>query len=220
VSQPSTALVVLDRIARPQRTPATFGELEPGLHVVRVEKPGFVAQEQRVRLGDGEERRLSFKLPPDGAPPAAPAPTGNGSISVKARPYAAYYLDGELKASNFPGATFNAKAGPHTVRAVHPLGTKEWNVMVQPRKTVTLEHDFIAASTGSIRVTSGGVWARVYLDGKDTGKTTPTVLEQLLQGDHQIELRRDGFVVDAGPQVVRVKPTQTTEAKFTLKPAN
>jgi hypothetical protein len=216
ISVPSTALVVLDRVARPQRTPASFPDLAVGPHVVRVEKSGYVAQEQKVKLLEGEERRLNFAL----AREAPPVTTGTGTVAVKARPYATYYLDGVLKASNFPGATFPAKSGPHTVKAVHPLGTKEWKVVVLPGKTVNLDYDFIATATGNIAVTSGGTWAKVFMDGKDTGKTTPALLEGLLQGDHTIELRRDGFAAEGGPQVVRVRPAQTAEAKFTLKQAN
>jgi tRNA A-37 threonylcarbamoyl transferase component Bud32 len=234
-TQPAAALVVLDRVARPQRTPATFEQVKPGSHRVRVEKSGFLPQEKVVRLAGGDDRRLSFTLQPQAAPskpapskpaPSKPAPappppptTGTGTLVVRASPYATYFLDGVEKASNLALTRLTAPAGRRRVRAVHPqLGSREWEVNLEPGQTVELRHDFLAAA-GSLRVTSGGVWAKVLLDGEDTGRTTPALFERIPQGTHRIELRREGFSVVGGARTARVRAGEETVASFELKRA-
>jgi len=56
----------------------------------------------------------------------------------------------------------------------------------------------------------------VLVDGQETGKTTPCVLE-LRRGSHTIELRRQGFTVEGGPRSVTVASGSTMEVGFRMK---
>lgn len=47
--------------------------------------------------------------------------------------------------------------------------------------------------TGVIRVESYPAGARVFLNGKDTGRSTPTAIERLKAGDYRLELRKPGY---------------------------
>ena len=51
----------------------------------------------------------------------------------------------------------------------------------------------LTQSMGSIKVTSSPTGARVYLDGKDTGKETNCLLEDVSVGSHTIKLTKDGY---------------------------
>jgi hypothetical protein len=151
-------------------------------------------------------------------PPVEAAPAATGTLIVRATPYASYYVDDELKASNMASATIPLKAGTYKVRIVHPeFEPHEWSdVRVEGNQRTTLTYDFLSTSTGTVRVTSQGIWASVIVDGQDTGKTTPCVLE-LRRGPHTIELRRAGFSVDGGPRSVTVASGSTMEVGFKMK---
>ncbi len=47
--------------------------------------------------------------------------------------------------------------------------------------------------TGVMRIETIPGGAELYLDGTDTGKTTPTAVERLSAGDYRIELRKSGY---------------------------
>ena len=57
--------------------------VDPGDHVVHVEKPGFLALELTVSVKAGEEKTVDVKLSPE--PPAAPQPT---RVAVRTQPTA------------------------------------------------------------------------------------------------------------------------------------
>jgi hypothetical protein len=220
VSEPVDAAVWIDGARRAEAAGATFDSLAPGAHVVRVEKDGFAPQEMSVRLEPGATQRLAFTLEPIAAPapPATPAPPANGTIAIRVNPFASYYVNGQLKASNVATARLSVPAGTHRVRAVHPaFDPKEWPaVAVQGGKTTTLRHDFLASLPGRIRVTSGGIWGRVYIDGRDTGKTTPCVLEGVSSGEHRVRIEREGFTAVPGEKQVTVKPGEDAYVGFEL----
>ena len=52
---------------------------------------------------------------------------------------------------------------------------------------------FSVTGFGSIRVTSTPSNADVYLDGTDTGKTTPCTLKNVSPGDHAIKVSKEGY---------------------------
>ena len=68
---------------------------------------------------------------------------------------------------------------------------------------------------GRINIGSGEAWAWIWVDGRDTGKSTPASIE-LPPGEHTIELKRDGFVVEGGARTLRVEPGSAQTAQFRL----
>jgi hypothetical protein len=210
-TDPAPAKVLVDGIVQSKRSNATFTAVAAGERSVRVEKDGYVAQEKRVTLEPGGQAKLSFIL--------QPSATASGTLEMRVKPYASYYVDDKLEASNVTFVKVAVKPGAHTVRAVHPaFEPKEWlDVRVEPNRTRTLTHDFLASTAGSIRVTSGGVWAEVYLNGVKTGKTTPCILEGVPTGSHTVTLVREGFTVEGGPQSVTMRPGAALQVDFKLR---
>jgi hypothetical protein len=232
-SEPAGARVYIDGRAQAMRSNATFRGLKAGRHRVRVEMEGYETQRKWVTLEPGRGRRVSFTLrvpvavaPPPArdtvaATPPAPPPRGEGTLEVTAKPFASIYVDGRLVQENMALVKVNLINGPHKVRATHPtLGTHEWSVTIRPGRTTELSHDFLATSAGTLRVTSGSVWARVFLNDEDTGKTTPCVLEGLVPGDYTLTLVREGYEVQGGARSVTVRAGQASEEEFTLEAVN
>ncbi len=214
-SDPALAKVILDGVTQSKRSNATFKELAPGPHTVRVEKNGYTAQEKQVTLEAGSESRLSFVLPP--------APGANGTLEIRVTPYATFFVDGRQVDANKVSTRINLKPGRYNVRAVHPaFSPKTWTgVTIEPNAVKRLSFDFVPsaeARNGSLRITSGGAWAYVYLDGQNTGKTTPCILTDLATGSHAVSLFREGFVMQGGAKSVTVKSGEVVEVSFVLRP--
>lgn len=70
---------------------------------------------------------------------------------------------------------------------------------------------------GDISVTSDPAGARIFLDGEDTGLTTPAVLEQVRTGRHDVTVELDGYVPQS--QSVVVSRSQTAAMSFNLDEA-
>jgi hypothetical protein len=152
------------------------------------------------------------------AAPARPSPA-RGALEMRVRPFASIYLGDSLVATNVSTAHLVVPAGTHRVRAVHPaFEPREWRITVAAGGVERITQDF-TASSGSVRVSSGGVWAEVFLDGRSTGKTTPCILEGLSGGTHSVSVARAGFAAEGGPLTVEVKPGASASAAFKLRPA-
>ena len=75
-----------------------------------------------------------------------------------------------------------------------------------------------ARAQGSVKVvTSGHDGARVLMDGKDTGLTTPCTIEHLAPGDHSVSVTLDGYTPDHPDITVTVRTGATADVMFKLK---
>jgi len=151
-------------------------------------------------------------------PPPAPS-GGTATLTVTVSPFAeAFIVDGETKDRNKQTLRIQLKAGTHKIRVTHPsLGSKEFTVDLDAGVSKQISHDFLAASAGTLSVSSSGGWAEIYIDGDPTGKTTPALIEGVLPGKRSVSLVRDGYAVEGGPQTVDVKAGQKASVQFKLK---
>lgn len=78
--------------------------------------------------------------------------------------------------------------------------------------------DGSGGGTGSIDLSSADPNAKVYLDGVDTGKTTPNTLTGISEGTHTIKLEKAGFNVKEFS--VTVTKDQTTVVSSTQSTFN
>ena len=151
---------------------------------------------------------------------ATPAPSGGmATLTVTVSPFAeSFIVDGETKDRNKQTLRIQLKAGTHKIRVTHPsLGSKEFSVDLDAGESKSISHDFLAASAGTLSVSSSGGWAEIYIDGDPTGKTTPALIEGVLPGKRSVSLVRDGYTVEGGPQTVDVKAGQKASVQFKLK---
>lgn len=68
------------------------------------------------------------------------------------------------------------------------------------------------AGYGNISVVSEPQGARIFLDDRDTGRTTPAVLESVRTGTHEVRVELEGYEPQA--QTVRVTRGQTVTVSF------
>ncbi|HJL05165.1 MAG TPA: PEGA domain-containing protein [Polyangiaceae bacterium LLY-WYZ-15_(1-7)] len=132
---------------------------------------------------------------------------------------AAIRIDGQ-PVGNVPFRT-NVEPGRHLVQVGREgyVTFNQWaelsggQVLTMP---VTLEEQ--APSTGSLLVAADVSGAAVYVDGTPRG-STPTVLEGLTAGEHQIEIRPDGDQLETYRQTVRIIAGERLTINATLRPA-
>ncbi len=206
---PTQARISLDGRAQTRRSNATIPDVPAGEVSVRVEKDGYLPQTRTVQVSPGGSVRASFTLEPN--------PNVPGTLEIRVSPFATYYVDDQQVASNVASTRQQLKPGLHSVRAVHPaFDPQEWkNVRIEPGKTVTLTHDFIAASRVTLRVTADP-WAEVVVDGQRTGKFTPCEI-QVAAGTHTVTVVRDGFALEGSPQTVALKGGPPVSLSFKLR---
>ncbi len=76
------------------------------------------------------------------------------------------------------------------------------------------EAPYFAPAT--LTVTSVPAGAAIFLDGEDTGQTTPFTFEDLDSGSYEVTVELDGFVSSPGSELVQLAPLAERELSFTL----
>jgi hypothetical protein len=129
------------------------------------------------------------------------------------------FVDDTLRQDSVCSGRFELSPGLHQVRVTHPVcEPRVWKVMVESGRSLTLVHDFPVGSSVAVRVTSGGVWAHVYVDGVDSGLYTPCIVKGLRPGRHTIRVERNGFSVNHRGRVVDLRAGEEADAAFRLRP--
>jgi hypothetical protein len=215
--QPRDAEVVLDEALRRPLTEGSFvfRGLRAGLHRVLVAKPGFRPWEREFSLAAGRETTLTVTLA------GVPADTGYATLTVEAKPYATFFVDGREYAKNL--ATFNGtfRAGRHVIRVENPKfpsGAKTQTVHLRMGQARKIVFSFETAGFGYIRVPKAKgpcEWASILVDGEARG-TTPN-LYRVEIGKHRIELKTGDCVPDPAFRMVQVAGGDTSVAVFVLK---
>ncbi|WP_220681294.1 DUF3344 domain-containing protein [Methanofollis formosanus] len=139
-----------------------------------------------------------------------------GSIAVNSVPAGAVvYIDDEEQEEETNTTVSGLEIGTHTVRVKmegYPA-PEEREVEVEKGTTATVTF-VLERPSGSISVSSEPTGAAVYLDGKETGATTDTLLENVPVGEHTLILRLDGY--DDHTEEVEVAEGETAEVAAIL----
>ena len=180
LSQPSGALVELDGRALPQTTPTVAADLSPGAHSIKIERVGAAPVVQEVQVRAGERSAVQVTLPPI-----------TRRLDVRTVPDgASVYLDGHLVLGETPTTVALTEDEFHALRIektgfeslTHPLTPDDKdpvvNLTLQPEKQ----------PRGAVIVDANGA-GEVWLDGVNSGFTTPTLAIELPVGPHTVEVR-------------------------------
>jgi serine/threonine-protein kinase len=180
LSDPSDATVVLDGKPFPRKTPTWIAGVEPGNHSLKLEHGGNAPITQQVPLKAGERAVVQISLPPT-----------TRRLEVRSTPDgASVYLDGRLAFGETPTYVDIIDGEFHELRLVK----NGYQTLVKPitpddrmpSLTLTLKPE--AQARGTLMVDANGA-AEVWIDGLNTGYTTPTLGIQVVAGKHTVELR-------------------------------
>jgi hypothetical protein len=170
----------------------------------------------RIHPGPGGAGGATSSAP---APRVPRIPADPGVVAVRVTPFGAVFVDDTLRRDSVSSSRFELSPGLHEVRVTHPVCEPQvWKVVVESARSLTLAHDFPVGSVVAVRVTSGGVWARVFVDGEDTGLYTPCIVRGLSPGRHTIRVERKGFSVEGRGRIADIRAGEVATAAFRLRP--
>lgn len=184
------------------RTPLRLS-LKEGTYQVELRLAGYEPYRAAVRVGEGEETRLSVNL----------RPIRTGELVVETRPVGAeVYVDGRLQGRT--PLRVSLEAGRHEVRVAAPgYGEYRAQVEVRPGESVRLGVELVP-----VRVTLElyvNVEARVFLDGQEVGIARGGYLRlEAPLGEHELTLVAPGYRTLV--QTVRLSGNQVL--RLTLSP--
>ncbi|PYV65150.1 MAG: hypothetical protein DMG95_02440 [Acidobacteria bacterium] len=164
--------------------------------------------------------------------PAGPAPASHGrgrksraksapaivpaQLSVSSNPAGAQIsFDGSVLCDS-PCTLTGIAPGQHTVlasKAGFGPASRSINLASAANSSVSLE---LVAQAARLSVASTPAGAVILIDGKDTGKLTPSQLSLDKPGAHTVVVRRSGYLDESGS--INAEVGQTSNLNLTLKP--
>ncbi len=208
VSEPSGAAVTVNGIDR-GTTPVLVRDIPKGTITVKFSLPGYREEMREVRVNAGDQQTLSVSLV--GLP---------GTLHLLSDPpNASFYVNDEAR-GRAPLSIPGLKPGDYVVRCEKDgYGTLTKTIAVGNGRSVREEFK-LSNMMGRIEVRSLPGGADVYLDGRKVGETKSAgggedeisnvfSIENVMEGDHQIVLRKDGY--QEVVRTVRVESQQTAK---------
>lgn len=206
-TDPAGAEVMVNGVPR-GLSPVLVRDVPKGSATIKVKKEGFEEETREVRVVAGDTLTLPIQL--KGLP---------GTLFLSSVPDGArFYVNDEFRGIS-PVTINNLKPGTYEVRAeLKGYGTTTESVEVgngaSPRKEFRLSNVM-----GRIEVVTFPIGAQVWLDNRllgttkstnpDAPKSDPFAIENVLEGEHTITLKADGFgTVVKHPKVENSKTEQ------------
>jgi HSP20 family molecular chaperone IbpA len=212
-SDPAGAEVSVNGIPR-GHTPCRIDRIPGGTVTLALQAGGFLPHTRELSLAAGEVQAVDVQLKPQ-----------PGTLRVVSIPEGArVYIDDEYRGET----PFDfAKAEPKTYRVrVDMPGHEPAARDVTLAKGASVTEEFrLAKITGRIEVVTAPSRATVLIDGKKVGITSthgadstavsdPFAMEEVLEGDHEVEIFRKGFA--SQKRKVTVKRGETLTLQFKL----
>lgn len=212
-SDPAGAEVLVNGISR-GHTPCRIDRIPGGAVTLELKAEGFQPHSRDVSLAAGEIHDVNVQLKP------LPGTLRIVSIPEEGR----VYIDDEFKGET-PFDMANVTPGTYRVRvdkAGHEPVAR--NVTLEKGASITEEFRLIKV-TGRIELVTAPSGATVLIDGKKVGITItrgndstavsdPYALEEVLEGEHEIEIFRKGFASQKRKITVTRGETLTLQFKL------
>ena len=201
--QPKNAVVTIDGVLQPSSSDGEYSAMLPyGTHTYKVEAGGYISKSGSFVVGSGDMTPISVSLLSAMASVLITCPT----------PAVSLYVD-KKAVGNSPWSG-SLKEGMHLVE-VRKSGYRSQQKTIQLAQQQKLDVTFgeLVAIQGNLSVNYKPFGADVYVDGKKLGQS-PRVFNGLLVGNHQVEVRKDGYATDR--KTISISEGQTASITGTL----
>ena len=201
--QPKNAVVTIDGIQQNVSTDGEYSAMLPyGTHTYKVEAGGYISKSGSFTVSSGDMTPNSVSLLSAMASVSITCPT----------PAVSLYVD-KKAVGNSPWSG-SLKEGMHLLEA-RKSGYRSQQKTIQLAQQQKLDVTFgeLVAIQGNLSVNYKPFGADVYVDGKKLGQS-PRVFNGLLVGNHQVEVRKDGYATDR--KSVSISEGQTASITGTL----
>ncbi len=212
-SDPAGAEVFVNGISR-GHTPCHVDRIPGGTVTLEIKADGFQPHTREFSLAAGEVQKVEVQL--------KPLP---GTLRVVSIPEAGrVYINDEFK-GEAPYDLVSAKPGTYRVR-VDKAGHEPVARDVTLEKGASITEEFrLARITGRIELITAPAGSTVLIDGKKVGITItrktdttavsdPFAVEEVLEGEHEVEIFRKGFA--SQKRKIEVKRGETLTFQFKL----
>ena len=201
--QPKNAMLTIDGVLQPSSSDGEYSAMLPyGTHTYKVEAGGYISKSGSFSVSSGDMTPISVSLLSAMASVSITCPT----------PAVSLYVD-KKAVGNSPWSG-SLKEGMHLLEARksgYRSQQKTIQLAQQQKLDVTLGE--VVAIQGNLPVIYKPFGADVYVDGKKLGQS-PRVFNGLLVGNHQVEVRKDGYATDR--KSVSISEGQTASITGTL----
>ena len=201
--QPKNAVVTIDGVLQPSSSDGEYSAMLPyGTHTYKVEAGGYISKSGSFVVSSGDMTPVSVSLLSAMASVSITCPT----------PAVSLYVD-KKAVGNSPWSG-SLKEGMHLVE-VRKSGYRSQQKTIQLTQQQKLDVTFgeLVAIQGNLSVNYKPFGADVYVDGKKLGQS-PRVFNGLLVGNHQVEVRKDGYATDR--KTISISEGQTASITGTL----
>ena len=201
--QPKDAKVTVDGILQESSSDGEYSAMLPyGTHTYKVEAGGYISKSGSFSVSSGDMAPINVSLVSALSTVSVTCPT----------PAVSLYVD-KKSVGNVPWSG-SLKEGMHLIE-VKKNGYRSQQKTIQLSQQQKLDVSFgeLVAILGNLSVNYKPFGADVYIDGKKLGQS-PRVFNGLLVGNHQVEVRKDGYTTDK--KSVTISEGQTMSISGTL----
>ena len=201
--QPKNAMLTIDGVLQPSSSDGEYSAMLPyGTHTYKVEAGGYISKSGSFSVSSGDMTPISVSLLSAMASVSITCPT----------PAVSLYVD-KKAVGNSPWSG-SLKEGMHLLEA-RKSGYRSQQKTIQLAQQQKLDVTFgeLVAIQGNLSVNYKPFGADVYVDGKKLGQS-PRVFNGLLVGNHQVEVRKDGYATDR--KTISISEGQTASITGTL----
>ena len=201
--QPRNAVVTIDGIQQNVSSDGEYSAMLPyGTHTYKVEAGGYISKSGSFSVSSGDMTPISVSLVSALATVSVTCPT----------PAVSLYVD-KKSVGNAPWSG-SLKEGMHLVEAKkNGYRSQQKTIQLSQQQKLDVAFGELIAIQGNLSVNYKPFGAEVYVDGEKLGQS-PRVFNGLLIGNHQVEVRKDGYATDK--KSVTISEGQTASISGTL----
>ena len=202
--QPENAVVMLDNEMLQTTSGTATKMMKFGTYDYRVQAPDYLPEVGKVTVNDPKNKHVvNVSLKPNFSKVTLTV-DGNAEIWANGEQKGTGQWTGNLGAGTYEFETRKAAHRPATT-------TRDIAAASQP---LTIQLNAPTPIYGEVDINSTPAMADIYIDGTKVGQT-PQVVSQLLIGEHQVRLSRQGYTDYSGS--ITVREGETTPFSATLK---
>ena len=200
---PKDAKVTVDGVLQESSSDGEYSAMLPyGTHTYKVEAGGYISKSGSFSVSSGDMAPISISLVSALATVSVTCPT----------PAVSLYVD-KKSVGNAPWSG-NLKEGMHLLEAKkNGYRSQQKTIQLSQQQKLDVTFGELIAIQGNLSVNYKPFGAEVYVDGKKLGQS-PRVFNGLLIGNHQVEVRKDGYATDK--KSIMISEGQTASISGTL----
>jgi serine/threonine protein kinase len=186
-TDPPSARILLDgEEITNSRTPAKLEKIPVGKHKIEVQKTGYTSVTKEIEIKKGEILNKNISLIQQ-----------KGKLSIQVRPWGSIFINNDLKKESVDTKyEVTLPVEQYKIKVNHPtLGIWEKRIQIQPDTEEQIVVNFnrkIDVAIVAFDEEGSPLKADIYLDDKDTGKSTPAEVK-INVGIHKVDLKLNGY---------------------------